>query len=127
MKLNAKQLRQFDKVCKRIAEGMSLMQVTKAGDVPSYTTIGRWLLEDGGGGMRAKYALAREAQAEHHADEIVTIADDQNIDPNSRRIMVDARKWIASKLKPRVYGDKIDHKHSGSLTIGIRQNDRIDD
>jgi hypothetical protein len=25
-----------------------------------------------------------------------------------KRLQVDARKWVASKLKPRTYGDKID-------------------
>ena len=54
-----------------------------------------------------QYARAREEQADHHADEIITIADDESIEPNSRKIMVDARKWVASKLKPKRYGDKL--------------------
>ena len=74
--------------------------------------------------MRAR---AREDLAEYQAGEIVKIADNQELDPQSRRVMVDARKWIASKLKSRVYGDKVDHKVSGALTIGIRRNERVDD
>ena len=31
------------------------------------------------------------------------------------RLRVDARKWIASKLKPKKYGDYQKHEHTGSL------------
>jgi hypothetical protein len=31
---------------------------------------------------------------------------------------VDARKWIAAKLKPRKYGDKIDHTTGGEKLPG---------
>lgn len=54
------------------------------------------------------YAQARVASADRLADEIVAIADDESLDPKSRTIRVDARKWVASKLKPRAYGDKLD-------------------
>jgi hypothetical protein len=33
------------------------------------------------------------------------------------RLRVDTRKWIASKLKPKKYGDKVEHEHSGKLTL----------
>lgn len=34
-----------------------------------------------------------------------------------RRLQVDARKWLASKLKPKKYGDRVDLTNSdGSLT-----------
>ena len=36
---------------------------------------------------------------------------------NRSRLRVDARKWIASKLKPKKYGDKVDMAHSGVLTL----------
>jgi hypothetical protein len=41
-------------------------------------------------------------------EDMHAIADDETLDPNSRRIRVDTRKWIASKLKPKKYGDKIE-------------------
>ena len=43
------------------------------------------------------------------------------------RLICDTMKWMASKLKPKRYGDKIDHKVSGSLTIGITRNERVTD
>ncbi len=78
------------------------------------------------GELAAQYARARERQADFGADEIREIADNQSLDPNSRRVMVDARKWIASKLMPRVYGDRLDVKHTGNLVIGIKRNERVE-
>ena len=31
---------------------------------------------------------------------------DGNLDPNAGRVAIDALKWIASKLKPKAYGDR---------------------
>ncbi len=71
----------------------------------------------------AQYAQAREDQADTLADEIIDIADDSSHDTitdpetgeeransewiNRSRLRVDARKWVAAKLKPRKYGDKL--------------------
>jgi hypothetical protein len=54
------------------------------------------------------YARAREEQADFYADAIVDIADNPELDPNDKRVRIDARKWVASKLKSKQYGDKID-------------------
>jgi hypothetical protein len=32
------------------------------------------------------------------------------------RLKVDARKWVAAKLKPKKYGDKLQTEHSGEIT-----------
>ncbi len=71
---------------------------------------------------------AREAQAEIRADEIVDIADDASDDLTTdkdgklvannehiqrSRLRVDARKWIAAKLLPKRYGDKLQHTGEG--------------
>ena len=53
---------------------------------------------------------AREKQADFYADEIITIADTEP-DAAIARVRIDARKWTASKLRPKVYGDRV--KHSG--------------
>src|SRR3546814_4173198 len=68
-----------------------------------------------------QYARARDNQADTLADEILDIADDgsndyvgedekYNGDAVARsRLRVDARKWLAGKLAPKKYGEKIDH------------------
>lgn len=68
-----------------------------------------------------RYARAKEIQAETLAGQIIEIADDATNDwtdggdglrPNPEnvqrsRLRVDARKWMAAKLSPKKYGDKV--------------------
>ena len=106
MPLDPKLQKQFNTVCARIAEGESLVAICKDKAMPSYATVGRWLLRDGEGELRATYAQARAIQADFYADQIIAIADKES-DPSKARNRIDSRKWLAGKLKPRVYGDKI--------------------
>lgn len=69
-----------------------------------------------------QYARAKEDQSDLLIEEMIEIADDSTKDEevtetgvrmNSEfvqrsRIRIDTRKWIASKLKPKKYGDKVD-------------------
>lgn len=85
----------------------------------SVVAIFRWL--DKHEYFRKQYARARELQAEYMVNEAFDIADDKSNDtittedgrelPNSEwmqrsRLRVDTRKWAASKLLPKVYGDR---------------------
>lgn len=101
-----------DRVCLEIAEGKSLRSICISDDMPSAETIRVWLIEDGE--FSAQYARAREEQADFYADEIIDIADTAK-DANLARLQIDARKWKASKLQPKKYGDKIDLNHSGAI------------
>jgi hypothetical protein len=70
-----------------------------------------------------RYARATEMRADRIAEEIMTIADNQEGDVyknadgvefinhnviNRARLRVDSRKWILAKMNPKKYGDKID-------------------
>jgi hypothetical protein len=101
-----------NRVCREIAEGKSLRSICEAEDMPSAETIRVWLLDDGE--FSGQYARAREEQADYYADEIIDIADRAK-DANLARLQIDARKWKASKLQPKKYGDKIDLNHSGTI------------
>ena len=107
MPLNHNQQKQFNMVCARIAGGASLRTICLDEDLPDRCTVNRWLNSDNDGEICGQYARAREQQADHYVDEIIEIADDESIEPNSRRIKIDARKWIASRFKPKLYGDKL--------------------
>lgn len=119
-----------DKICIELASGMSLREIASAEDMPGQSTIYQWLQRHAE--FAEQYARAREAQAEHWADEILEIADDgsndwmerQNRDGstyeavnaehiNRSRLRVDSRKWLMSKLAPKKYGDKVDLTHTG--------------
>lgn len=92
------------KICERLADGESLRSICRDENMPSKSSVFKWL------GMHKpfadQYARALEARADSHADDIVDIADNEDLDPNDKRVRIDARKWVSSKLRPKVYGDK---------------------
>jgi hypothetical protein len=93
-----------DDICDRLTRGESLVSICKDADKPEPKTVYRWLRihEE----FSHNYTRARDNQADTYADEIVDIADTEP-DANKARVRVDARKWVASKLKPKKYGDKL--------------------
>ena len=104
-------------ICREIAAGKSLNRILKAKGMPDYSTVSRWLILHSE--FRNNYARAREDQADTLADEIIDIADDSLRDHTEdgevnaeniqrSRLMVDARKWVASKLKPKKYGERLE-------------------
>src|ERR1700742_3321372 len=114
-----------DAICERLADGESLRTICLSDEMPHKATVFRWLGDDRYASFRDQYARAREAQGDAYADEIIDIADDGSNDwMESRedgdatgwkingehiqrsRVRIDSRKWLAGKLKPKVYGDK---------------------
>lgn len=56
------------------------------------------------------YLAAKKAQANFQAERVIEIADkveNGTLDPASARISSDNRKWVASKLDPSTYGDRV--------------------
>lgn len=109
-----------DSICSKLADGESLRSICSADDMPSTGTVLRWVGENET--FRDQYARAREIQAETLADSIVFISDGDQLANDAvgvarDRLRVDARKWVASKLLPKKYGDKIQTEHSGSVAI----------
>lgn len=95
-----------DQICERLAEGESLRSICWDDPFPNKSTVFRWLAANKE--FRDQYARARETQADAIADEILDIADEAE-DAAKARLQVDARKWLAGKLRPKVYGDKVMH------------------
>jgi len=119
-----------DKICERIADGESLKAICEEEGMPSKATVFKWLGQNAS--FVDKYARAREAQADALFDDILSIADDGRNDWMERRgeedagwvangenirraqLRIDARKWMAGKLRPKKYGEKLDI--DGTLT-----------
>ena len=100
------------------------------GNFPTYSTIMKWLSEDKE--LSDKYARAKESQADFMSEEMLDIADDARNDfmmkqgkdgeeyevPNKElvqrsKLRIDTRKWLASKLRPKKYGDKVQTELTG--------------
>ena len=108
-------------ICEHIAAGKSLRTIAALDGMPAQSTIMVWL--DGKHpDFTEQYARAREAQADKLAEEILSIADDGRSDTyidaegNTKsdpeviqrsKLRVEARKWLASKMAPKKYGDKM--------------------
>ncbi len=118
-----------DAICDELVIGRSLLKICESDHFPSERTVYRWL--ENNEDFRQKYARARELQADHYSAEIIDLADKDRItqkrvikadgseeltilDQTDRtRLQIDARKWYASKLAPKKYGDKVQQEVSG--------------
>ncbi len=95
-----------DEVFSRIAEGESLNAIAKSLKI-SESALREWTgkTEE----RSAKYARARELRAHVFAERIVSLANDTvqgTVRPEAARVAIDALKWTASKMLPKVYGDR---------------------
>jgi hypothetical protein len=67
--------------------------------------------------LAAPYARAREEQAHAIAEQALAIADEvaETSEAVARnRLRVDTRKWLASKIMPREYGDRVQQEVTGT-------------
>ena len=108
-----------DEICSRISAGESLNDICKSG-AAQYGTVCRWLQAQPT--FREKYVRAREDQAEFYANQIVSIADEVELETKydgddvrlelsaasvaRNKLRVEARKWVAAKLLPKRYGER---------------------
>lgn len=113
-----------DKICARLADGESLRTVCKDEGMPCKSTVFNWLRTIPE--FRANYGVAKVECADAYIEEVIDIADDGSNDwmlsnkPNSTgyvmngehiqrsRVRIDTRKWIASKMNPKKYGEKVE-------------------
>jgi len=104
-------------VCERIAEGGSLQKTCKDLGIQAGTFLHAIIKKENINFFQA-YTRACDIRADVYVEQIVTLADESNDrNYNAQRLKIDARKWIASKFKPRKYGEEI--THSGSLDVVV--------
>ena len=108
-----------DRICSELSDGKSMRTVCSPDNMPDKATVFRWIRTRGE--FRNQYARAKEESADALTDEMLDIADDTandyiktdeegiRLNPENiqrSRVRIDTRKWLASKLKPKKYGDK---------------------
>ncbi len=122
------------KVCSMIAAGMSLKSIAETRGMPPSSTVIDWLARSERGDesysdFSLKYAHARMASGDAAYEHIrdyerrlqlprltETVVDGVTkmiptpgyLDANVGRTLIDSAKWRASKLKPKVYGDRLE-------------------
>lgn len=111
-----------EEIFKRIANGESLRKICEDDWLPGRETVRKRLMDDAD--FVGRYAQARVDQADKIVDEILEIADDATNDwmeangedavgyklngehVQRSKLRIDARKWLAGKLAPKVYGER---------------------
>lgn len=107
-----------DKILARISEGELLLKICQEPGMPTRAQFYNWLLTRPA--MRDRYARARLAWADWHAESVMDMVTDPKgnyIDQNgnrlpltheevgARRLHIDSVKWLVGKWAPRTYGD----------------------
>ena len=113
-----------DEICRRLANGESLKSIARTPGFPSASAIRAWAL-DAAHPFAVPYARAREAGYHTLAEELLEISDDSSRDLkehetangtvftvdhehiNRARLRVDTRKWLLSKMLPKIYGERL--------------------
>lgn len=135
-----------DIICERLAAGESMRSVSRDKGMPAMSTLFKWLREHPK--FSEQYAKAKEESADALVEDMLDIADNVSnpvlvdgvplevngemvtaVDSASvahARLRVDTRKWAASKLKPKKYGDKITQEQTGADGGPIEHNWRVE-
>jgi hypothetical protein len=125
-----------DIICKRLSDGESLRAICRDDGMPAESTVRDWVRTDYQG-FAAQYTRAREIGYLVMAEELLELSDKPNIgtkevskatgleittgdNVDRTRLQIDTRKWLLSKMLPKIYGDKQQIEHSGTLTLSDR-------
>lgn len=132
------------RICQELAAGISLRTVCKADEMPCVATIFNWFRKYPD--FLEQYTRAKQESADALAEEMLDIADDATNDWMERngregefigwevngehiqraRLRIETRKWLASKLKPKTFGDKIEHTGHVTQTVEHRSAQAVD-
>lgn len=115
----------FSKVIDYISNGMSLRTALKQDDVFSRTIWNELIVDED---KKTRYTRAREERADGIFEDIIDISDNSGNDKivnndgievvnheaiQRDKLRVDTRKWMLSKMQPKVYGEKVDVTSDG--------------
>ena len=105
-------------ICQRVAGGDSAHKIGKDIGVPPRTIYG-WSEDDNlAPGFPADYARARKERGEFYGQKVVDLAQDAmdgRMTSDVARVAIDAYKWTAARMTPKVYGDHA----SKTLTLNV--------
>lgn len=118
-----------ERLCGELATGVSMKTACLPDDMPSAATVFGWMRKHPE--FLEMYTRAKQEAADALVEEMLDISDDGTNDwmethdkdgndtgykvngehVQRSRLRVETRKWIAAKLKPKKYGEKVDVSH----------------
>ncbi len=136
-----------DTVCQRLAAGESMRSVSRDEAMPAMSTLFKWIREIEE--FSVQYDKAKVESADALVEDMLDIADNQAAQPllnkgeitivdgkiitvvdgpsvAHAKLRVDTRKWAASKLKPKKYGERIINEHKGSIGLTDLTSNELD-
>lgn len=114
-------------ICAHIADGKSMRSICRDEHMPALSSVFLWISNNPE--FSEQYARARDMQADAMAEDMLDIADTppqmgergiDSADVADKRLRIDTRKWIASKLKPKKYGDKLEQEIKGEVGLTVQ-------
>lgn len=100
-------------ICEAVKASQTGLRRTLEDDpaLPELRTVQRWLeiYPD----FAHDYSRAKADHLKAMSEDIIDISDDESIDPADKRIRIETRRWLLSKLIPKTYGDKLDLTSGG--------------
>lgn len=103
------------RILTELSDGRSLKSICLADDMPERTVVYDWIsridYRIGDDTFANMYDRARLDGSDSMADDMQELSDNAGLTKEEvlkARLQVETRKWLASKLKPRKYGDKLD-------------------
>lgn len=127
----------IDSICSMISSGATWRAITEALDISAGALCIFFLR------YPEQYARAKEQQAELMAMDIMQIADEpvkryidangvsrmESADVQDKRVRIDTRKWLMSKMAVKKYGDKLQTEISGinggPIIIASKQDEEL--
>ena len=94
-------------ICSLISDGHCISRIISGdfGFTCTWQFIYSWIEAEPD--FERMYARARQRLADVYVDQIITLAESAtNENFQQLRLQIDTKKWVASKVYPKVYGDK---------------------
>ena len=97
----------IDTILDRLSGGETLRQILLTPGYPTRQSFLRLVDPASNPLLADRYARARRDGLDVQAEQLIEVAQDDKRDPNARRVEIDARKWLLSKMRPDKYGDRV--------------------
>src|SRR3990167_4573913 len=97
-----------ERILVELSKGLSLRSACRVvHGAPDESTVRMWA-KDNVADFAPQYARARDVGMDSIVDGLIELSDSANgQNANAIRLMVDTRKWVASKIAPKRYGDQL--------------------
>lgn len=111
-----------ESVLEKLTEGKSFLwfDSDEAEDYPSTSTIRRWRARNKDFDAECARACESAAEADYdRMERIEAMVAKGKMDPKAANVILSNMRWRMEKRKPRTFGQKVEHEHSGR--IGLEQ------